>query len=121
MAGKDNTKAFKEKIARETAKKMRRIALAAKEILQERLNTKYPPASRAGQYPRKRTGIGRSSVVIDPNNEAAIRANKMRVTLKYNKTGFYMQLLTDKGRKGPGDVVKLKELQAKVAQIMKGN
>lgn len=120
MPGIDKSKAFKEKMARETAKKMRRIALAAKEILQERLNTKYPPASRTGQYPRKRSGIGRSTVVIDPNNEGAIRANKNRVTLKYNKTGFYMDLLVKKGRKGPGDVVKLKELQDKVAQIMKG-
>jgi hypothetical protein len=104
------------------AEKMIAIGNVAKEMLQERLNTPYPPASIPGQYPRRRTGNLMRSVQIFPRTAATLVKNfarkPMAVVLGYAKQGFYGYILTWWGRKGPQDVAALRELQTRAQTIM---
>lgn len=113
-------KKWEKNFNRALAKKMKKIAVRAKEMLQERLDNPYPPASRKGQYPRRRTGNLRSSVTVAPNNIPEIEANDFVVDVFYSDKGFYGNILTSEKfrRKGPADVLALKELAAYADKVM---
>jgi hypothetical protein len=81
-----------------------RCAVAAEEQLRKELDRPYPPASTVGEFPRRRSGDLRRSVVLEPNNVGSI-SRKLRVRLRYSAKGFYGDILAAKGRKGPADVV----------------
>ena len=76
------------------------------------LNKKYPPASRPGEYPRKRTGQGRDnvdySVDTDPKIElfVGIRSDIGPIPPHKEPGGQHLEILRDKyDRKGLDDII----------------
>lgn len=92
-------------VNRLTAEYLLDIGLLAQQTLMDRLNTPYPPASRPGEFPHRRTGRLRQSVGVEPNTVEGIMANRYALTLYYEPEGYYGDILTAKGRLGPADVM----------------
>jgi hypothetical protein len=91
-----------------------RAAVAAQSELTTALGRSYPPASRPGEFPARRTGNLQSAVMYEPANvEAAGRQRRVRVG--YAARAWYGAILELKrGRKGLRDVL------AAVAARIKG-
>lgn len=71
------------------------LARAVANEHKKRLSVPYPPASRPGQYPRRRTGNLRRSTVVWPGGTgrvAAVRATK-QVAVGYLDRAFYGVIL----------------------------
>ena len=88
------------------------LATKAMRMLQMKLSTPYPPASRRGQWPRRRTGTLRRSVFMYPNSISGIQAQGS-VRVGYDSSGSYGDKLVHRGRKGPADALKLIHLPKK--------
>jgi hypothetical protein len=64
------------------------------------LSNPYPPASRRGQYPRKRSGVGSKGVVFRPATVPGIYRT-LRWTAGWSREAWYMHRLEKKlGRLG---------------------
>lgn len=124
MAFRNNLTRWHDRMNKIRAEKMIAIGEVAANMLRQRLSTPYPPASVPGQYPRKRTGNLLSSVQLFPKTAATLvkqySRKPMKVVVGYAKKGFYGYILTWRGRKGPQDIVALKELSTQAQSIMNG-
>lgn len=74
--------------------------------------------SKAGEYPRKRTGFGQAGIVYEPQTVAGV-AQGMRVRVGYLKGSFYLGYLgVKRGRKWLIDTVR--SIAGKLAAIATG-
>ena len=95
-----NQHAF-EDAAQEAAKRLLRAAVFFQQHHQQQLQTSFPPASKPGEYPHKRTGFGIANVVYGPTDVAGIIAAGFKVRVGEVRNAFYMVLLERKrGRLG---------------------
>lgn len=69
-----------------------RAAVYVQSHLMQRLNKPYPPASKPGDYPAKRTGHGQAGVVYEPEDAQTV-ARRQGVKIGYVENVFYMGLL----------------------------
>jgi hypothetical protein len=100
-----NGKAAVAKVRRVAAEYVFDAALLAQQELMDALDVPYPPASRPGEFPRRRTGNLRMSVEVFPKSVRQVMRTGS-VTIRYGAKGFYGNILVEKlGRKGPADVV----------------
>jgi hypothetical protein len=68
-----------------------------------RLNRAYPPASKPGEYPRKRTGKGRDAVSYDVEDEP-----KIELFVGLEPEGKHLEILREKfDRKGLDDTIEI--------------
>lgn len=96
-------------VERTAAFALNQTAAKAVAVLREKLNVRYPPASRPKQWPRKRTGNLRNSVRWEPGKK---KGRNYSVIVHYDDEGFYGYILEEKGRKGPKDIFTLAEVRA---------
>jgi hypothetical protein len=98
-----NGKAAIAWVDRQCAFHLNQVATKAVAELRKRLDTPYPPASVPGQYPRRRTGNLRTSVMWKPGKSVG---GHYAVALMYDAEGFYGNILVERlGRLGPADVL----------------
>lgn len=102
-------------VERKAAFALNQTAVKAVATLREKLNVRYPPASKPGQWPRKRTGNLRNSVKWVPGKK---KGKNYSVAIVYDDEGFYGFTLQESGRKGPTDVLKLAEVKAAFTKAM---
>lgn len=83
-----------------------RLLAAAEELREEhkeRLNIPNPPphldSSRPGEYPRRRTGVGRESVIVAPDDTAAV-SRTLTTRVGHTVEALYMNDLLRSGRLG---------------------
>lgn len=89
-------------MSRRVAFRLNQIATQSVAELRKELDRPYPPASRPGEFPRKRTGRLRNSVRWVP---LRLIGGNYGVAVMYDAEGFYGNILIEQGRKGPADVV----------------
>ena len=75
-----------------SAKGLLRAAVYVQTHLMQRLNKPYPPASKPGQYPAKRTGHGQAGVLYEPESIDEV-ARRQAVKIGYVENVFYMGIL----------------------------
>ena len=110
---------FQNAIKIDVARKMYDCMLLAQQQLMDDLNTPYPPASRPGQYPRRRTGRLRLGVIIWPKTvRGVLNTRPRRIALWYDPEVFYGYILIASGRKGPDDT--MRKLKSRFDKILKG-
>jgi hypothetical protein len=97
-----NGEQSKRQIQKLATRRLQVFAQAVVEHTQRELGVSFPPASRPGQFPRKRTGLLQRTVFVGPVMETS---NSTRVGVYYGVD--YGEYLLRRGRKGPADVVKL--------------
>lgn len=74
------------------AEQLMRLAKRIAEKHQENLGTLYPPASKPGQYPRKRTGNLQRSTVVRPRTVREIERTG-QVQIGYLQRAYYGVIL----------------------------
>lgn len=87
--------------------------------LQSKLNVKFPPASRPGEYPHYRTRGGHDAVTLRPQTPEEVINNGMRVHVGFLKSGFYMMVLEVK-RKRLGLLYTYNKMKPRLARIIGG-
>lgn len=87
-----------------------RLLAALKELqklAKEAFGKAYPPASKPGQYPRKRTGNLVRNLIIVPNTAAEIVRRQLHAGLGYGRRAPYGKILEDhRARLGLKEIVK---------------
>jgi hypothetical protein len=97
-----------------------RLLLAAKVLrsqLRDRINTPYPPASKPGEYPHRRSGTGYRELFIIPETPEGIVQNGMDVWIGWSNLAWYMPFLELK-RDRKGIFSLLEELRPRLAEII---
>lgn len=94
----------KQQIAHASAAGLLRAAVFFQTTFKNRLNKSNPrpylDPSKPGEYPRARTGFGRSNVMYEPTSVAEVE-KKGYVRIGFSKNAWYMAYLeVYKGRKG---------------------
>lgn len=83
----------------------------------QRLGVPYPPASKRGEYPHKRTGFGQANVRYAPADAQAIIAAGLKVRIGIAENAWYMlHLEKAKGRLGFNRT--LQDLRPVIAAIL---
>jgi hypothetical protein len=82
----------------------------------QRLNKSFPPASKQGQYPAKRTGNLQANILYSPESVPEITRN-LYVTVGYGKTASYGSILEFK-KKRLGLMQTLKDLQPQLSALV---
>jgi hypothetical protein len=82
----------------------------------QRLNKSFPPASKVGQYPAKRTGHLQASIVYEPESVPEVARN-LYVTVGYGKTASYGSILEFQ-KKRLGLMQTLKDLQPQLSALV---
>jgi hypothetical protein len=82
----------------------------------QRLNKSFPPASKVGQYPAKRTGHLQANILYSPESVPEIARN-LYVTVGYGKTAEYGSTLEFQ-KKRLGLRQTLKDLQPQLSALV---
>lgn len=91
----DNHAAFVNALERHIGRNLTKLGDWIESELSQNLGKPFPPASKPGQYPRKRTG----------RLQKSIKKSRKGATLTIGVTAPYARELTEKGRKLTADVV----------------
>lgn len=83
--------------------------------MMQRLNKTGPPASKPGQYPRKRTGHLQASILYEPESIPEVARN-LYVRVGYGKTASYGSVL-EFTKKRLGLIQTLKDLQPQLSAL----
>ena len=76
-------------------------------LAKQEFGTHYPPASKPGQFPRRRTGNLVRSIVIAPNTVGEIVRRQLSVGLGYGPRAPYGKILEDyRKRLGLAEIVR---------------
>lgn len=74
-------------------------AYVLQEVAQDRLNVGYPPSSKIGESPHRRSGDGRRSVFVDSKREKGLPIARCGTTSQRLKKKFnYMAYWEENGR-----------------------
>lgn len=79
----------------EAAQRLHNAAVYFVKEAEKLFSNAYPPASRAGQYPRRRTGTGAQGVVFTPKSVQGIY-RKLQVKFGWRRESWYMGRLEKK-------------------------
>lgn len=114
--------AFEQTVRLASAKRMLVAAIKLVNEHQKRLSVGNPSPhedpSEPGEYPKLRTGFGRSQFAAVPMSVEEI-ATKLKVTIGAKEPGFYMEHLAEnRGRKGLIDT--LDDKRAEIARAIAG-
>lgn len=99
-----------DKAVREVQEKAAKLVLAAAAELasehQADLGKQYPPASRPGEFPARRTGNLQSAVSWEPQTVAGVIAKRFEVRVGYRRKADYIRWLAKRDRKWLIDTAK---------------
>lgn len=102
----------------EAAQRLHNAAVFFVKESEKLFSNAYPPASRPGQYPRRRTGTGAKGVVFTPQSVQGIY-RKLEVKFGWRRESHYMAILENR-RQRLGLQAALNRLRRQLANVVAG-
>src|SRR5262245_2968979 len=93
MPVQDNRKQFQEMVSNRAALCLLKAAAILVSEYQINVTKSFPPASRRGEFPRFRTGTGRSAAAYRPDSVGGVIRNDFKVDAGLLKPGLHMAWL----------------------------
>lgn len=89
----------KEAYRAEAAERLLGAATFLQQKLRAELNVAYPPASKPGEFPRRRTGNLREQILVVPDTAKGVLRAGLRAKLGYGKKARYGGTLENRLRR----------------------